>query len=454
MATGRCFPTPLPCRTAGLSIGTIFPAGCSSIYSLFPAETYVGLTGDARGGVAVYGFLFFAAPLLGLAITWAADRSNGRILFGYACASTACLCPLVFGFPTEMWMAHTLFWPALALCHYAGRGGAALAARCALLTAMVLTHGGAVVLAAVIMFTVALRGVRDGALLRAGLALFVALAVWAAVKITWQPDGYFASVLPAAAWNFIDIRLLASRVCLVLFGALAVYGLAFLALMRMSPVRANLYAAAIAAMALASYWIWSDPTIHAESRYYLRTALLYGTPAFGVAAMIHALHADGRLTISVVLQSLMTARVGRPTAQAMAGALLVTALVHAVETEKFVVGWTAYKAAIAELATGRASNPALGDPRFVSSSRIAPSLQATAWSSTTQYLSVLLAPDFKPKQIVVDPEADYFWLSCETAVVDRRARRAVPAQTCELIAIHACLHRKQLFAENSAAAKK
>src|SRR5215470_1667160 len=92
------------------------------VFSHLPAETYVRLTGDARGGIALYGMLFFGAPLLGLLATFAADRSDGRILFGGACLSTAVLCPLVFGFPTEMWVAHSVFWPALALCHYAPRG--------------------------------------------------------------------------------------------------------------------------------------------------------------------------------------------------------------------------------------------------------------------------------------------------------------------------------------------
>ncbi|HVI65857.1 MAG TPA: hypothetical protein VM910_25215, partial [Bradyrhizobium sp.] len=68
------------------------------LFCHLPAETYVELTGDPYGGIMVYGFLFFVAPLLGLTATFAADRSQGRIIFSYACLSTACLCPLVFGF--------------------------------------------------------------------------------------------------------------------------------------------------------------------------------------------------------------------------------------------------------------------------------------------------------------------------------------------------------------------
>src|ERR1039457_1103789 len=123
------------------------------LFSLAPAEVYVALTGDAGGGIVAYGLLFFAAPLLGLAMTFAADRSKGRIIFGYACFSTAILCPLVFGFPTEMWMAHALFWQALPASHYAGRGIRGVALVFALLLALILTHEAALVLAAAIVAT-------------------------------------------------------------------------------------------------------------------------------------------------------------------------------------------------------------------------------------------------------------------------------------------------------------
>ena len=95
-----------------------------------PAETYVGLTGDARGGIGLHGLLFFSAPLAGLALTYAADRSKSRLIFVYACLSTACLCPFVFGFPTEMWVAHAVFWPTLAISHYARDGRAGNVADC------------------------------------------------------------------------------------------------------------------------------------------------------------------------------------------------------------------------------------------------------------------------------------------------------------------------------------
>lgn len=69
----------------------------SYVYAYIPAEAVVALTGSAKAGIAVYGLLFFSAPLLGLLLAFAADRSKGRVIFVYACLSTACLCPLVYG---------------------------------------------------------------------------------------------------------------------------------------------------------------------------------------------------------------------------------------------------------------------------------------------------------------------------------------------------------------------
>ncbi len=423
------------------------------LFCFVPAELYVWLTSDPEGGVVLYGLLFFIAPLLGLAATWAADRSRGRIIFGYACASTACLCPLVFGFPTEMWMAHALFWPALALCHYARSTIKSTILIFAVLLAMTLTHGGAVVFAGVILFTLALRGIRDPALVRTACIMAAVMAIWFAVKAVWPPDSYFASIIPAAMWNFIDITALLDRVPVLLFTALAAYGAAFVLISRFS-ANAQLYAAAVAATGLAVYWLCFDHGLLAQNRYYLRTALLAATPAFAVAATVHALLAESRLAIPLgFLRTAMTVGLRGTAARAMTGGLLVVLLVHAVETRKFVTAWTAYKTAIRALATGTASDPQLGDRSFVSSSRIGPDLERLSWSSTTQYLSVLLAPNFKPNRLVVDPADDYFWISCETATANRLATRAVPAQSRALVGRHACMHRKRLIAA-AAPAKK
>src|ERR1700731_3760237 len=112
------------------------------VLTLLPAEAYVGLSGNPRAGIVVYGLLFYLAPLAGLIGTLAADRSHGRIIFVYACGSTALLCPLIFGFSTEMCLAHAVFWPALAVSHYAKPTLAGTALVLVMLLTLAFTHEG------------------------------------------------------------------------------------------------------------------------------------------------------------------------------------------------------------------------------------------------------------------------------------------------------------------------
>ena len=57
------------------------------------------------------------------------------------------------------------------------------------------------------------------------------------------------------------------------------------------------------------------------------------------------------------------------------------------------------------------------------------------------YLSVLVAPDFKPTRLVVDPDAGYFWLSCKTATQSEADQHRHPGVGRRLVRLHACLHR-------------
>ena len=410
------------------------------ILSLWPAELFVGLTGKPYGGIVVYGLLFYLAPLAGLIGTFAADRSRGRVIFTYACASTALLCPLVFGFPTEMWMAHALFWPTLAIAHYAVRNISGALLLLAAMLALILSHEGAIVLAGAIVAAQMMRGVRDAAFLRTGGALCVSLAAWLTIRLTLPPDDYFAGVWLRAALHFFDPDIFDVSVVLLLLASLAAYAVLFFVLARWNSPKAHLYSAALVALALVIYWLTIDHAVHASSRYYLRTALVILTPLLGGLASFYASRADGLLRANAGIARIMTALTSERAARATVGALTVVTLVHAVETAKFVTAWTHYKTAVASLATGSVSDPALGDPRFVSSARIVPDLNRLSWFSTTPYLSVLVA-NLMPKRLVIDPKGNYFWLSCATATANADAPRAVPAEARELIRIYSCLHR-------------
>jgi len=414
----------------------------SYLYAYVPAEFFVALTKNATGGIFVYGFLHFAAPLIGLGATWIADRTESRIIFLYACLSTACLCPLIFGFPTEMWMAHAVFWPALALCLSAPASALGTAALFLALIALVLTHEGGIVLAGAILFALFLRGWRGAQFLRALGGFVAAILIWLIVRIAYPADDYISSVLTAAAFRFIDIWNLEQRAFLVLLAALFGYASAIFLLRRISPARTHLYAAMLCAVMLVIYWTWFDRWLLTDARYELRTVLLIVTPVLAIVAAVHAMREEEwRKSPFPFLARLASTMEKRLDARIILGAIFLALLVHVVETAKFVSAWTGYKEAVRMLASGTESDPALGDPAFVSSKRIPADLNRLAWNSTTPYLSVLVAPGLAPARLVIDPDTGYFWLSCETAKRSEQTSIALPLRARELIQRYSCLHR-------------
>jgi hypothetical protein len=412
------------------------------LYAYVPAEALVALTNSANAGIATYGLLFFAAPLLGLLLTLFADCSKGRVLFTYACLSTAALCPLVYGAPTEMWMAHALFWPTLALCLYAPQDARGRTAVFASLLALILTHEGAIIFAATILLAVFLRGWRHVLFARAVAAFAFAMAIWLIVKLAIRPDDYIAGVMNAAAFKFIDIGNLTEPVFVLLVVAIAVDDVMTIAFRRMAPRMAHIISLIVCVILLATYWFWFDRSLLAEDRYNLRTVLLILTPAFGLMATIQAMDETARTQSPLPFLSTLAAAIERAcNPRIVFSALVLTLLVHAVETTKLVWGWTHYKAAVMTLATGSASDPTLGDPHFVSAARIDPALNRLSWHSTTPYLSVLLAPSMTPDRLVIDPRTGYFWLACDTAKQSERDSAALPPDSRQLIRAYSCQHR-------------
>jgi len=417
-------------------------SGRTSVFllTLLPAEALVRITNSPSAGIIAYGLLFYIFPLMGLAVTYAADRSPGRIIFVYACGSTALLCPLIFGFPTEMWLAHAMFWPTLALSHYARTTifGALLVFAAWLLLAF--THEGALVLLLAIAATLAPRGLWSATFIRAAISLAIVAILAVAAKIILPPDEYYAGAFLRAALHFFEFEIFKVRVILILLAAIIAYGAILLLLSIWIPRRACILALGILLGLLSFYWLHLDHFVHASSRYYLRTALVVVTPLLGALAALAALTREGIVTnrLARLRHALILPRGG--TLCALASIFLVVTFIHAIETGKFVASWIDYRDAIAMLAMSSHSDPELGDPRFVSAERISPALAPLSWFSTIPYLSIILS-DFSPNRLVVDPTGNYFWLSCGTATRNKDAELVVPVQTRELVRAYSCLHR-------------
>jgi hypothetical protein len=212
---------------------------------LIPAEAVVGTTRTAHGGIVVYGLLHFAAPLAGLIATWCADRSKGHVIFAYACLSIACLNPLVFGFPTELWLAHALFWPTLAICNDSNAGIRSFVLVLAALLALVFTHESALLLAVAVVGTLRLRGARSASFRRGASALLIVVSIWILMKVSFPPDSYYAPVFANAAWHFFDATIFESELLLLILGTLASYWIAFTVLRWLTLAKAHIYGALI-----------------------------------------------------------------------------------------------------------------------------------------------------------------------------------------------------------------
>ena len=262
-------------------------SGRTSVFllTLLPAETLVGITGNPWAGIIAYGLLFYISPLVGLAVTYAADRSPGRLIFVYACGSTALLCPLIFGFPTEMWLAHAIFWPALALGHYAKPPCRGLAGvyRMALLA---FTHEGALVLLLAIVATLAPRGLRSATFVRAAISLTIIADIGRSGEDHSSARRLLRRRIFAGCTALLRSRNLQSEVVLLLLAAVIAYGAILMLLSIWLPRRACICALAILLGLLSIYWLHFDHSVHASSRYYLRTALVIAhAPAWRVGGL-------------------------------------------------------------------------------------------------------------------------------------------------------------------------
>ena len=276
--------------------------------------------------------------------------------------------------------------------------------------------------------------------MRAAISLAIIVILAAAAKIALPPDDYYADAFLRAALHFFDLEIFKIGLVLVLLTAVIAYGAILMPLSIWHPRGACIFALGILLGLLSIYWLRFVHSVHANSRYYLRTALVIATPLLGALAAITAMAREGIVLnrLARLRHALISPR--DRTLCALASIFLVVTLIHAIETGKFVASWIDYRDAIAVLAMSSKSDPALGDPRFVSAERISPTLAPLSWFSTIPYLSIILS-NFSPNRLVIDPAGNYFWLSCGTATMNKDAELAIPVQTRELVRVYSCLHR-------------
>jgi hypothetical protein len=338
-----------------------------------------------------------------------------------------------------MWLAHAIFWPVLALSHYAGATVAGAIAVFASSLLLAFTHEGALVLLLAILPTLAPRGLQSNAFRRAAANLIVIVVLAIASKMLVPPDDYYADAFMRAALHFFDPAIFEVAVVVTLLAAVVTYAAMYGLISIYFPKGACLYSFGALLVFLCVYWLRFDHSVLANDRYYLRTAVLVATFLLGIMAALAAMTREGLVQnrLATFQQTVVSSQ---DRICALTSLLVAVTLIHAVETVKFVSAWSHYQSAIAALAVSNESDAALSDPRFVSSRRVSPELALLAWFSTIPYLSVILA-NFRPNRLVIDPAGNYFWLSCATATSNAKRELVVPVQAREWIRIYSCLHR-------------
>ena len=175
---------------------------------MLPSETVVRITGQPSSGIIAYGVLFYGTQVSGLLATFLWDASNRKSFFCFACASVAIFDPLVFGAPSEVWVAHALFWPTLAFAMYRVRSSTSVFVLTVLMTALLLCHEAAIAFGSLVVAAV-LATRSDKPQRRFVLTTFwIAILIWSLVKFEFPPDQYYGSVLKRAALNFFNPTLI------------------------------------------------------------------------------------------------------------------------------------------------------------------------------------------------------------------------------------------------------
>ncbi len=411
-------------------------------FTMLPAEFVVRITGNPYAGMATYGGLFFGTQILGLVATWCWDISPRKLFFTFACASVMLLDPLVFGAPSEVWVSNAFFWPTLAYGSFKATTKNSMIVMTLLMSALVLSHETALPFAVMIATSVLIFCIHPLQKRAALVALAIAILAWSVIKVQIPPDAYYADVLKRAALNFFNPSLLLCALVLILTSSLVFYLSVLAILHRCHRQNPTALAVALTLGALAVYWLWYDHTIHAESRYYMRTFLAGGILVLGTLAVLVNAHVEHGASSSSRWIARGFAFFQQPTStRGLCGALCIVTGIYIVETAKFVSVWDMYQRDLRSLVLSEQADPSLGNPAFVSSKRLGTQVSQLAWYSTTPYLGLIVS-NFQARRLPIDAIGRYFWLACSTATQNMKATRVVPESARDMIRVYSCLHRQ------------
>jgi hypothetical protein len=294
--------------------------------TILPPFTVGRITNDPALAVATYSAIMGALPLAGLLATQRLS-APGAPWPTLCAASTIVLAFNVAFFPTEMWLAHALVWPLVAL---AARPGAPLAAVAILALATAFVHEAAIPLVGLALVHGALTARRPALLAILAAVLAVALLVKALAPIA---NDEIARTVGQNALDFLSPGNFFTNGVVSVLGALGLWA-AVRVVYRPASARGEIMIVMGVCLAAAiQLLVWPGPP-HVLRRYIARSLIFVGLAAtLGAAIALQVL--PGLATRIAAWRD----RHIQPLLAAAAVIILVSALGHLTETARFLGHW-------------------------------------------------------------------------------------------------------------------
>lgn len=296
------------------------------VLTILPPFAIGRLTGDPGLAIATYSAIMGALPLAGLLATRFLS-TPGAPWPALCAASTIVLAFNVAFFPTEMWLAHAMIWPLVAL---ATRPGAPLAAISVLSLATAFVHEAAVPLVGLALVHGALASRRPALL--AVLAVVIAAAILVKTLAPVVNDE-IARTVGENALDFLSPGNFFTNVVVSVLMALGLWAVMRMALRPTSAWGEIMIVMTVCLAAAIQLLIWPGPP-HVLRRYIARSLIFVGLATILGAAV--ALQVLPGLANRIAT---WRERHIQPLLAAAAVIILVSAIGHAAETARFLGHW-------------------------------------------------------------------------------------------------------------------
>ncbi len=387
-----------------------------------PAELLLAWTGNAPLALATYATLFGAMPAVGFLLCWAVVPRDARGDLLWPALSFVTVGFTVYGFPTEIWVTQSLFWPLLLHARHRspGIGGTLLLGLLVLLFAF--SHESMVLCLPAVALAIVARAHETGrrADLLMPLALLAAcVMMWAGVRHGWPPrHSTMAWVLKNNSYYLLHSLLAPLQpFSNPIHEKLALLFLPTCVVVLVAPWRSR-YATGLAIGLLAAAILLAGRNMGLATwqRYDGRSLIAAVLPVLGLAAAILRIRIAPAVTPPY-----------RATLIVACAALAGVALIQVSETARFLVALRQFREALATLVMTPVDTTTMPDearlppaPGGRPWNTVAPGgVWSVGWDWTLPYQSFLVAPNMAPNALLTSTSDHIHPVECgDMAIIE------------------------------------